>query len=372
MLLLTRTPPASWRAEGRGSGVTNLTIGRRIGVGFLLVVLSMVAVVVVGIVQVDRIDDELSTINDQNAVKQRYAINFRGSVHDRAIALRDVVLATTDPGVRVEVELIEKLAADYAASEAPMDEIFADGTAVTVEEKQALADIKAVQEKALPLAEKVIDLARAGDQAGAQAMLTMQATSVFTEWLRVINVLIDLEESMNQEVTVSARSTADRFVLYIGALAVLAALLALVIGWRTSRSITRPLAETQDVLAAVAEGDLTRRIEARGRNEVRHGPPARAQRHHRGRPGGGGRQGVRGGGQRGQGARAGDRPGHRGHRPPGAGDPGRHRGCGRRDRPDLLDHHLHQRPPPRARRGLRRPAHAGGRLPGLTAGQGPR
>ena len=98
MLLLTRTPPASWRAEGRGSGVKNLTIGRRIGVGFLLVVLSMVAVVVVGIVQVDKIDDELSTINDQNAVKQRYAINFRGSVHDRAIALRDVVLATTDPG----------------------------------------------------------------------------------------------------------------------------------------------------------------------------------------------------------------------------------------------------------------------------------
>lgn len=29
-------------------------------------------------------------------MKQRYAINFRGSVHDRAIAVRDVVLARTD------------------------------------------------------------------------------------------------------------------------------------------------------------------------------------------------------------------------------------------------------------------------------------
>jgi hypothetical protein len=35
----------------------------------------------------------LNHINDVNNVKQRHAINFRGSVHDRAIALRDVVLA---------------------------------------------------------------------------------------------------------------------------------------------------------------------------------------------------------------------------------------------------------------------------------------
>ena len=39
------------------------------------------------------IDTKMTVINDQNSVKQRYAINFRGSVHDRAIAIRDVVLA---------------------------------------------------------------------------------------------------------------------------------------------------------------------------------------------------------------------------------------------------------------------------------------
>jgi methyl-accepting chemotaxis protein len=248
--------------------VKNLTIGRRIGAGFLLVVLSMVAVVAVGIVQVNKINGELSTINDENAVKQRYAINFRGSVHDRAIALRDVVLSTTDSGVRAEVELIEKLAADYAASEGPMDKIFADASAVSAEEERALADIKQVQEETLPLVQKVIDLARAGDEEAARAMLTMQAKQAFIEWLRVINVLIDLEESMNTEVTASARGTADQFVLYMGGLALLAVLIAVVVGWLTTRSITRPLAETQDVLAAVAEGDLTRRIDARGRNEV--------------------------------------------------------------------------------------------------------
>jgi methyl-accepting chemotaxis protein len=251
-----------------GQHVKNLTIGRRIGAGFLLVVLSLVAVVVVGIVQVNQINGDLDTINDQNAVKQRYAINFRGSVHDRAIALRDVVLATTDSGIRAEAELIDELATAYAASEGPMDKIFADGSAESAAEEKALADIKAVQEQALPLVQQVVELARSGDTAGAQALLAMKAKAVFVDWLRVINVFIDLEESMNKEVTASARGTADRFVLYMGGLLLLAALLALLVGWRTTRSITRPLAETQDVLAAVADGDLTRRTEVRGGDEV--------------------------------------------------------------------------------------------------------
>src|SRR5689334_6576335 len=35
-----------------------------------------------------------------NSVKQRYAINVRGSVHDPAISLRDVVLAATPEQAR--------------------------------------------------------------------------------------------------------------------------------------------------------------------------------------------------------------------------------------------------------------------------------
>jgi methyl-accepting chemotaxis protein len=37
--------------------------------------------------RVSTIRGSLATINEVNSVKQRYSINFRGSVHDRAIAL---------------------------------------------------------------------------------------------------------------------------------------------------------------------------------------------------------------------------------------------------------------------------------------------
>lgn len=68
----------------------------RLIVGFSIVPAMMIVLIVIGVFRVNAIENTLTTINDVNSVKQRYAINFRGSVHDRAISLRDVVLAQND------------------------------------------------------------------------------------------------------------------------------------------------------------------------------------------------------------------------------------------------------------------------------------
>jgi methyl-accepting chemotaxis protein len=60
----------------------------------MLVILAVVAAV--AMFKVQTIDAALRVNSEQNALIQRYAINFRGSAHDRAIAVRDVVLAA-DP-----------------------------------------------------------------------------------------------------------------------------------------------------------------------------------------------------------------------------------------------------------------------------------
>jgi len=242
-----------------------LTVGWRLGIGFGLIMLMMTGITGFAAVQVSAIDDDLTVINDVNAVKQRYAINFRGSVHDRAIALRDVVLAED---AAAEVELIEKLAADYAASEAPMRELFADRSAVTDAEVEALAAIDAVQEETLPLIEQVIELQQSGRSEAAAAVLMEQAKPAFIEWLRVINVFIDLQESMSTEVSDHARSTASGFLVLMTVLFLIALVVAVVVWWRTTRRIVGPLHETREVLAHVAAGDLTERVEPQGNDEV--------------------------------------------------------------------------------------------------------
>jgi methyl-accepting chemotaxis protein len=248
--------------------VSNLKVGHRLGAGFLIVVLGMIALTVVGVSQVEQISNRLTTINDLNGVKQRYAINFRGSVHDRAIAVRDVVLSRTAAELQDEVKIIEQLTTRYDESAVKMAAIFADDANVSTEEKDALGAIAAVQAKTLPLIKQVVALRTAGDNEQALTVLTGQAKPAFIEWLAAINVFIDLEEAMNKTETGHARDVADNFLTMMALGVALAAAVAALVAWRTTRSITRPLAEAATVLAAVADGDLTRRVDETSTDEV--------------------------------------------------------------------------------------------------------
>ena len=242
-------------------GLHRLSVGQRLAAGFLIVVLSMIAVTALGVSRVEQVSDRLTVINDLNSVKQRYAINFRGSVHDRAIALRDVVTAGSPAEVQAEIDLIDELAGKYSDSAAPLAEIFADDTKVDQEERDALADIEDVQSRTLPVIEQVVELRVAGDTQQALTLLTTQAKPLFIEWLRTINVLIDLEEAKNQVEATEARGIVGGFLLTMVLLCASATALAVVVAWQIARSITRPMADAVGVFAAVADGDLTQRLD---------------------------------------------------------------------------------------------------------------
>src|SRR5690242_10901598 len=122
--------------------ISGFTIGKRLAIGFGSVLVFMAILAGLAIQRVGQIDSILTHINDVNSVKQRYAINFRGSVHDRSIALRDVVLAASADASKPHVELIRKLDANYQKSAGPLDALFAERKDILPEEKAALAAIK--------------------------------------------------------------------------------------------------------------------------------------------------------------------------------------------------------------------------------------
>ncbi len=193
------------------SSFDNLSIAARLGLGSALVLLMLVVLTLIGIVRVNSVEKSLATIGDVNSVKQRYAINFRGSVHDRAIALRDVVLVD-DAGLPPVLASISKLDADYQASAGPMDRMFGGpGGGSEQEERAILASIKDIERRTLPIVARVIELRGAGDRDAAQALMLGEARPAFVEWLGRINRFIDLEERLNQSESAYAREVASGF-----------------------------------------------------------------------------------------------------------------------------------------------------------------
>jgi methyl-accepting chemotaxis protein len=246
---------------------SGLTIGKRLVIGFGGVLVLMAVLAGLAIQRVGQIDDILTHINDVNSVKQRYAINFRGSVHDRSIALRDVVLAATPEASKPHVDLIGKLDANYQKSAGPLDAIFAASRDLLPEEKEALAAIKEVERRTQPLIAKVIALRQADQLPEAAALLDKQAAPAFVDWLASVNRLIDLEEKLNNEAAKGARALSGSFLAWMLALLAIAAGAGAVAAWTIGRGLLRQLGGQPDyavaIAGAIAGGDLSVPIETR-------------------------------------------------------------------------------------------------------------
>ncbi len=220
--------------------------------GFGALTTVMIVMSAISVTRVESISSSLETINQQNSVKQRYAINFRGSVHDRAISLRDVVLSSDRAGSELAVEEIEQLAAKYAASAGPLDQMMTDATP---EETTILQGIKAVEARTLPLIEQVIADRRAGNDVEAHRILMSEASPAFTQWLATINQFIDLQEARNRALGAEAQATASGFLMLTLAAGAVALLLAAGIAYTALRSLD-PLRRLTGVMGAVARDDV--------------------------------------------------------------------------------------------------------------------
>lgn len=205
----------------------------RVAIGFGVILMMMIALAAVAVLRVQAVNDNLRVINDVNSVKQRQAINFRGSVHDRAIAVRDVVHSATPAELQEALDTIADREAQYRNSAGPLDAMLADDQEPLAEEKSILSSIKLVESKTNPLVAKLIERRQAGDVAGAPTLLA-EARPLFVEWLRVINQFIDLEEARNKEVAADTRSKTGGFTLLIMVLcSVILAIGGFAIWWAT-------------------------------------------------------------------------------------------------------------------------------------------
>ncbi len=226
----------------------------RLSIGFGFLLLLMMGLTQQSVTQVNAINTDLGQINDVNSVKQRFAINFRGSVHDRAIAIRDVTLVETPDERQAAVDLIAKLAATYAENEKKMTDMLATGASDA--EKTIIGEIADIQSKTNPLVAEIIGLQENGDAAGAKKLLLEQARPLFVSWLGAINKFIDYQEALNKQVGGEIRTSASGFqTLALGSLAG-AAVLAIIAAFLASRSITAPMAKLQESLRKMAEGQM--------------------------------------------------------------------------------------------------------------------
>jgi methyl-accepting chemotaxis protein len=242
----------------------NMTIAKRLGLGFGLVAVFLIGVIALGLYSMRQIQDRMDDITKVNDVETKQAQIMDLTVTERALAMRNLILLKEDKEIQIEVKRIEEQEKKYAAAQDKLSKMFQlQGT--SAEERELLADIKKQAELAAPFIQRAAALALEQKQDEAYKLLRYEFRPVQKKWWEMLRKLIAVEEKQNIEGTDAATAAYDSartVMLMIGSLALLTSLIAALL---ITRGVVRQLGcepdEAAEIAGQIAAGNLAVRID---------------------------------------------------------------------------------------------------------------
>nr|WP_314546895.1 methyl-accepting chemotaxis protein [uncultured Massilia sp.] len=243
--------------------LTNMKIGQRLALGFGLVLALLLLVAFTGMKSMNSLNALTERIVNNNNVQLEAANGMRDAQRRIAIGVRDIILTTDDEGMTQLAATIDKAWKDYFQWRDKMEKLSTDP-----ERRALLAKIGEAREKATPLVNKVQELGRANKNEESLALLKGQTVPAVKAWQQTIADMIDAQVARNEKEQQQGQSDFERARNVLIAVAVLATLVAIAVGWFITRSITMPMRRAVDVARTVASGDLTSRIDVDSTDET--------------------------------------------------------------------------------------------------------
>jgi methyl-accepting chemotaxis protein len=247
---------------------SNLKIGTRLGLGFGLMSLLLIAVIALGLSRMALIDENLEEITGDNNPQVFLANELHVVQYDMAVVLRNALISSSEADLRVQAQRYKDDKARFAEALDKLDHMFQSHAGTSQLEKTTLAKVKDISKTFLPLADNVLELSTKGHRDDASKLVMQQLVPLGAELRTAIAELSSIEDKLNEQAAVEARTaylSARKIMLALGAAAVVFAILIAVV---VTRSITRPLAKAVEVSGRLAEGDLTGKLEVTSRDET--------------------------------------------------------------------------------------------------------
>jgi methyl-accepting chemotaxis protein len=239
--------------------LAKMKVGTRLGLGFALVLVLLVAVTVLGIARMAQIQERLDHVINVNNVVTRLVIDMRGNVSDRITSLRILTLMTDAGDMEPEMARIKTQTSTYQETQKKLEEKFAIES--TAEEKTLLASIKEYEAAAMPAIAKASALWMANDAEGATRVMIKEIRPVQKKWMDALEQLATLEDKLNEQMQSDARKAFDSARLFMIILGVLAVAMGVAAALVITRGLLKQLGGEPDYTASIAgsiaNGDLS-------------------------------------------------------------------------------------------------------------------
>ena len=245
--------------------IDNIRVSRKLWGAFILLMLAML---LISGFQQYRANSSMSAAMDQVVeIEERIsaAIRWRGAtetavnmVMGGAVTTDAVLSQQYDAKVKEIIGGINKIQEGIVAG------------ATAPEEKAALDKVLAERKLVLAATAKTWELKGAGDGVATQQFADNELTPMVARYLKAQDDFVAVLQKRREEIR--AETTQRRVAYAIQGLVVSAVLVVVVLllAWKLVRSITVPLDEAVETIAAIAAGDLTRELQSTRKDEFGH------------------------------------------------------------------------------------------------------
>ena len=240
----------------------NLTIGKKLGVGFGVIIVSIIILGVITLFQLNKIRVNINDI-DERIDKLNNAYIAKDCIKNILATIPDFILSEHAQERENMKKLIDENSAKYKEKLEAIRKI-----THTEEGKKLLDNIENTIKEAVPYNNKVLELASLGKKDEAKKIYDEQSKPRIAKIFQAFDEEVAFhEKGLNKRMKEVISLIMREIVIFIIITAIVVAL-GIFFSTFISRSVRKPVAELKGVLEKVAQGDLSVDIKVESKDEI--------------------------------------------------------------------------------------------------------
>ena len=243
--------------------LNNLSIAKRLSLGFGLLVVLLATLGGVSLWQVQGMEREVNEVTRGLMPKQKRLAEIESEVNEIARAMRNMLIM--DVPADIEAQRSDIL----SSRQAILGHVeWLDGAVVNPEAKRLLQGVKDARTAFVASQERFLGTLAAGQKDEARRVLLDETRPLQLTYIQALDNLTAFQDKLTEQGVTDIDHAAQTVQRVTWALMLAGVALAAVLATSIIRSVTRPIGQAVAVANAVAEGDLTQSIDTRGRSET--------------------------------------------------------------------------------------------------------
>jgi methyl-accepting chemotaxis protein len=238
-------------------------VGQRLGAGFLSVVLLLLAVTALawnGLRSTQAATERVIELEHRASVTEEWAASTTLNI-SRALA---VAKSRADPEVDAYFKpLIAQTTTRINELQKTLEE-----EVTSTEGKALLAKIATLRGEYIDVRKNFFDVLKTGDVAAANLILSGKVLPAADRYSGAQGEMLVFQRGLVQTAMTDSANTVSRNVAWLVSLALLAVVVASLLAWRITRSVTVPVHEAVAIASAVADGNLAVQVQTDRKDEL--------------------------------------------------------------------------------------------------------